>query len=350
MATLTSQSIKDTYKDMVHLYDSSSATGQGFESSLKTLYDGEGNPGPVKMSASTLNIPSGKTLSVDGSLSGTFTDIGLPAQSGNSGEFLTTNGSVSSWAEVDAFPSQSGNAGKFLITNGSVTSWETVDTEITAIGTLTGATPLVFEGATANDFETTFAITDPTADRTITFPDATGTVSLVGHTHSYAAQGTNADITSMTGLALTAFVIEGTANDHETNLKFTDPTADRNITFPDSTGTVITTGNLTSINGTVGSNVISTGKFNAPDFQVWDGSLSYYSGMSYSAANLVKIGKTEAGGSSDHCDVLIDTGTKLVVKGVIQQSAIADPASPPGVVEGGTYSDGEHLYFGSTTE
>ena len=32
--------------------------------------------------------------------------------------------------------------------------------------------PLVFEGATADAFETTFAFTDPTADRTITFPDA----------------------------------------------------------------------------------------------------------------------------------------------------------------------------------
>jgi hypothetical protein len=37
---------------------------------------------------------------------------------------------------------------------------------------------IVFEGATANDFETTLAVTDPTADRTITFPDATGTVAL----------------------------------------------------------------------------------------------------------------------------------------------------------------------------
>jgi hypothetical protein len=36
--------------------------------------------------------------------------------------------------------------------------------------------PLVFEGATANAFETTFAITDPTADRTITFPDASITL------------------------------------------------------------------------------------------------------------------------------------------------------------------------------
>jgi hypothetical protein len=37
---------------------------------------------------------------------------------------------------------------------------------------------VVFEGATADAFETTLAITDPTADRTITFQDATGTVVL----------------------------------------------------------------------------------------------------------------------------------------------------------------------------
>ena len=43
---------------------------------------------------------------------------------------------------------------------------------------LQGATPLVFEGATANDFETSLAVVDPTADRTITLPDNTGTVAL----------------------------------------------------------------------------------------------------------------------------------------------------------------------------
>jgi hypothetical protein len=41
---------------------------------------------------------------------------------------------------------------------------------------------LVFEGATANDFETTFRITDPTADRLISFPDAGGTVCISGQT------------------------------------------------------------------------------------------------------------------------------------------------------------------------
>lgn len=37
---------------------------------------------------------------------------------------------------------------------------------------------LIFEGATKDAFETTLAITDPTADRTITFPNSTGTVAL----------------------------------------------------------------------------------------------------------------------------------------------------------------------------
>jgi hypothetical protein len=37
---------------------------------------------------------------------------------------------------------------------------------------------LKFEGATGNAHETTVTLTDPTADRTITLPDATGTVAL----------------------------------------------------------------------------------------------------------------------------------------------------------------------------
>ena len=37
---------------------------------------------------------------------------------------------------------------------------------------------IIFEGASANAFETTLTVTDPTANRTITLPDATGTVAL----------------------------------------------------------------------------------------------------------------------------------------------------------------------------
>ena len=45
---------------------------------------------------------------------------------------------------------------------------------------------VVFEGATANDFETTLSVTDPTADRTITIPDATGTVALTSDVTTHA--------------------------------------------------------------------------------------------------------------------------------------------------------------------
>ena len=48
--------------------------------------------------------------------------------------------------------------------------------------TITGN--LVFEGATNDNNETTLAITDPTADRTITIPDITGTVVTTGDTET----------------------------------------------------------------------------------------------------------------------------------------------------------------------
>ena len=53
-----------------------------------------------------------------------------------------------------------------------------LDSDISiATATFSSGSPLVFEGATADAHETTFAITDPTADRTITFQNATGTVA-----------------------------------------------------------------------------------------------------------------------------------------------------------------------------
>lgn len=37
---------------------------------------------------------------------------------------------------------------------------------------------IVFEGSTGDAFETTLTVTDPTADRTLTLPDSSGTVAL----------------------------------------------------------------------------------------------------------------------------------------------------------------------------
>jgi len=40
---------------------------------------------------------------------------------------------------------------------------------------------IIFEGATADAYETTLTVTDPTADRTVTLPNVTGTVTLDGN-------------------------------------------------------------------------------------------------------------------------------------------------------------------------
>jgi hypothetical protein len=104
---------------------------------------------------------------------------------------------------------------------------------LTALGVLSGATPIILEGATADAFENTFAVTDPTADRTTTFPDAGGTVML----SSLATNGADA-ANAVTG-ASNGLVFEGaTADAFETTLTVTDPTGDRTITLPDYTGGV----------------------------------------------------------------------------------------------------------------
>ena len=101
---------------------------------------------------------------------------------------------------------------------------------------------ITFEGATANDFETVLAVTDPTADRTITLPNVTGTVITTGNL---------SDITDI-GVFTSTIVMEGsTADAHELTLSAGDPTADRTITFPDATGTVALVENLvTSLGST----------------------------------------------------------------------------------------------------
>lgn len=126
---------------------------------------------------------------------------------------------------------------KFKIGDGT-NHWADLDYFIDANSTVNPAfgTSIVFEGATADSYETTLQVTDPTGDRTITLPDVTGTVITTGNL---------SDITNI-GVFTSTITMEGsTANDFELTLSAGDPTADRTITFPDSTGTVALTSDIT---------------------------------------------------------------------------------------------------------
>jgi hypothetical protein len=111
---------------------------------------------------------------------------------------------------------------------------------------------IIVEGATANDYETTLTVTDPTADRTITFPNADGTVITTGNL---------SDITNI-GVFTSTITMEGsTANDFELTLSAGDPTADRTLTFPDATDTLVgraTTDTLTNKSISLGSNTVTS--------------------------------------------------------------------------------------------
>lgn len=146
-----------------------------------------------------------------------------------------------------------------------------------AVLTLNGKS-IVFEGNADDAHETTLTLSEPTADRTITLPDASGTVAVSVTDTTTTTQGDlNLDFTlnssgniSATGNAYdlgtsssptfagltingSSIVFEGaTPNDFETTFTVNDPTADRTITFQDGSGTVAFTSDLPSVgNGVI---------------------------------------------------------------------------------------------------
>jgi hypothetical protein len=92
---------------------------------------------------------------------------------------------------------------------------------------------ITFEGTTADDYETTIEVANPTADRTITFPNATGTVALTS------------DITNAANALTTSDIEEGT-NEYFTNERAQDAVGNAvgtGLTYTDSTGAISVTAN-----------------------------------------------------------------------------------------------------------
>ena len=128
--------------------------------------------------------------------------------------------------------------------------------EITTDAFVFPASTMVWEGATDDAYETTLSFTDPTADRTWTFPDGGGNVVLPDTTDTLSNKiltspvinggtfsGSFTGTMNITGTVLSGaspFVFEGATDDaYETTLAITDPTADRTLTMPNATDTMI---------------------------------------------------------------------------------------------------------------
>ena len=236
-------------------------------------------------------------------------------------------GTAAQWISTNAGAGPVLNAGemgwesdtnKFKIGDG-VNNWTSLDyfSDINSTVNPAFGTSITFEGATADSFETTITATDPTADRTLTLPDATGTVALTSDITVTASSTTtfsnksislgsntvtstlaqlntaisDADVATLAGTetltnkTLTTPTINGptitdtgqtptihgiylpaphtiifegtTANDFETTLTAGEPTGDRTITLPDATGTVALVANVAALSGATFTGAVS---------------------------------------------------------------------------------------------
>ena len=126
--------------------------------------------------------------------------------------------------------------------------------------TFAAASPLVFEGATANDYETTVAVTDPTADRTVTIPDGSGTIAYLDS----SITGNAATATTAT----TATNVTATANnsaDETVYLTFVDGATgsqgietDTGLNYNPNSGVLTTTSVTGNLTGNVTGNTSGT--------------------------------------------------------------------------------------------
>ena len=115
-----------------------------------------------KRSETALAVPAASSL-VAGELAMNVTD----------GKFYTK--------KVDGTVKEMGGAGSVtlndVVTNGGFTTSDIL---------LDQGANLIFEGNLANAYETTLTVQEPTADRTITLPNNTGTVALDGDALAYS--------------------------------------------------------------------------------------------------------------------------------------------------------------------
>lgn len=167
-----------------------------------------------------------------------------------------------------------------------------------------GGRKIAFEGDTANDYETTLDAVDPTADRTIYIPDASGTIALTsgstgvvtlgtdtaGNYVADVVAGTNISITHTPGEASSASIavvgnptFSGTASAADFRSStflvqpngyvgwlspadaygriYWSPSTTRTIYLPDVSGSIVTTGDT----GTVTSTMIANGTIDNDD-------------------------------------------------------------------------------------
>ena len=122
---------------------------------------------------------------------------------------------------------------------------------------------IIFEGATEDAHELTLFAPDVTSDKTVTLPDATTTLVGRDTTDTLTNKTITSPLVSGLTLSDASIVFEGAvADSYETTLTVGEPTQDRTITLPNATGTVALTTDITSAVDAITTDVIEEGSTN----------------------------------------------------------------------------------------
>jgi hypothetical protein len=188
------------------------STSQGIGSGETLTVTGTSNQISAVVSATdtlTLSLPAAVQITTSvkaGTLTiagGSITDTSGAIDFGN--ETLSTSGNISAGtvnnSTVPSSDTLVGRATTDTLTNKTLTqptiSQPSISAPtITSDMTIRPSVTLIFEGATDDAFETTLTVADPTADRTITLPNVSGTVITTGDTDTVTGTMINNTITS----------------------------------------------------------------------------------------------------------------------------------------------------------
>ena len=235
---------------------------------------------------------------------------------------------------------------KFKIGDGT-NHWLSLDYFVDANSTANPSfgTSITFEGATADSYETTLQVTDPTADRTITFPDATGTVAL---TSDIAVTASSTTTFSNKSISLGSNTVTSTLAQLNTaisdadvaSLAGTETLTNKTLTSPvinTPTGITKTDVGLANVDNTTDANKpVSTATQTALDLK------ANLSGPTFtgtvSAANLTLSGDLTVNGTTTNIN-----STSLVVED--KNIVLGDAATPTD-----TTADGGGITLKGTTD
>ena len=235
-------------------------------------------------------------------------------------------------------------------------------------GTVTGnleigtAGSLSFEGATADGFETTIAITDPTADRTITLPNITGTVVTTGDsgtvTSTMILDGTivDADINASAEISVSKLVDGSARQLLQTDAAGTGVEWASNIDIPgtldvtsaatfDSTVTIAgdltvngTTTNINTVNLTVEDKNIIIGDVATPTDITADGGGITLKGTTDKTINWVDA--TDAWTLSEHVNIASAKEYRIAGTKVLDATSLGSAVVSSSLTSVGTIGTG----------